>query len=190
MQVGEMSNVSDLLALIEQHREFLLSSSELPLLSYRHCVSEENFASAMLKTDVTIDNESPLAEYSGFRNTAFSDVVRLRLEVARGAPSESVNLWCEKLLRYVEVRYASLAVREKDANRPLSDSKVLFVQVLALFIELYRAQHDLRFLNAALKLLDLPWVKPNGSQENLASHVLYELSQVASDSMLEQIGNE
>jgi hypothetical protein len=98
--------------------------------------------------------------YHKFSTITSEQILNLRFLLIQDKNNEKLLHWCEKLLRYVEIRYAVLKKNEKKAKRPLSEQVKIFNQLLALFVEFYIHTNDLIYFNTALKINDLKWITP------------------------------
>lgn len=63
--------------------------------------------------------------------------------------------WCERLLRYSEVRYPKLLQSSLDKWQTCGRAREGLIRAASLLMEAGRARRDVRYLNAVLKILDL-----------------------------------
>ena len=101
-----------------------------------------------------------LIDYPKFGIIKPENIINLRLALHLGETKVQVDNWCLKLLRYIEVNLSKLKKNEKLYSRSRIDSIMIFQQIKALFVEYYIKNFDLIYLNSALKIADLKWVKP------------------------------
>lgn len=101
---------------------------------------------------------------------ALDDAILLSLRQSLGDPDKlpTLDVWAEKLLRFVELRRRSLRSRAlRKCGSPAAAR--LHVLHLACFLMDYAIfSHDLRFLNTVLKLADMGWVL---RQSTLTKHL-------------------
>ena len=101
-----------------------------------------------------------LPEYSCFRSVKPEDIAILWLSLYLDIDKEKLNVWCVRLLRYIEINLAKLKIKEKSYARTRIESIYVFQLVRALFVEYYSKNNDLLFLNAALKISDIVYFRP------------------------------
>ncbi|MCB0704132.1 MAG: hypothetical protein KDC34_02440 [Saprospiraceae bacterium] len=178
---------ADLIKLIQDNFAELEKSKELPLLS-----QELFFGQAIpTATNILPDAGQKLAPYKNFQQLQPAQITVLRFKIAENQHDEVTDNWCEKLLRYNEIRYSSLKKRAFENNRSSEEVIKTYTQIISLFIEYYFSKGDLRFINIALKLMDLSWIKPSfGSTKFCASEVLYKRNLFLIDRVLNQLENE
>ena len=175
---------------IHVHAEELKASDEWPLLGYNQppIAGPLQSISAGKRAKTTFKKPPyPLSKYKNFKSVAYQDIVEIRLNINQNQLDENGEEWCRKLLRYIEIRYSVLQRNEKKTGRDKVVITKLFTQVLALFVEYYQKTKDIIYLNAALKVLDLSWIKPSSSL--LPTSVLYQRCEENIEKSLKQLTN-
>lgn len=186
-----MKKLICLQSFINSNKRILCDSSLLPLLSY-HTFFNEKIQNCNLHNNEVLLAECSfsLREYNSFKNIGVDILVSLRIKVAKNDLDDVVQDWCEKILRYVEIRYAQLKTNEIKFNRTNEQSIKNFTQIVNLFIDYYLKSKDLRFINTALKLMDLDWIEANEKFACVATVVLYKQNQLKLELLIKNIFNE
>lgn len=166
---------------IIENKEKLLQASECPLLSFHHL--DNNF----IYTEVV--SEHRLDPYSNFSRVTIDDIIHLRVLIYLSKIGDSDAVWIMKLLRYIEIRYATIPNREKESKRSSNESTALFHQIHALFAEYHVYTQDIIYLNTALKVQDLRWLN-NKTGWNIALQTLYHISSKLIERSLQNIHHE
>lgn len=99
-----------------------------------------------------------LPELPSFKSTTNDHIIYLRTCIKNKQNLEQVIDWSEKLLRFCEIRLASLKTRLIEKCRTIESAKLHGLMLCALFLDLYEEIMDLRLLNIALKLADQKWM--------------------------------
>lgn len=168
--------------------ETLKKSKELPLLMYSKISADTS-----VESDITLEDFEgfQLKPYKNFGEANLEILVFIRLKIAANEIDENIENWCEKLLRYCEIRYNSLKKRAEAQGRKREEIIKVYNQVVALFIEYYLGRGDLRFFNTALKLMDRKWLKSPKlfNKKYKATQALYECNTLLIDKVLNDIEN-
>ena len=167
--------------IIQNNLEELSISDEYPLLNVKYI--KELTVVKYQNTTSTIP-----VDYPKFKQLNHHIIAQLRMELHENLSNDQVEIWCNKILRYIEIRYAILKDNEQKYGRSNEASTLLFQQIFALFIEYYIHALDLLYLNTALKINDLDWIKSNSNL--MATNVLYQLKKEQLDTILEQLAHE
>ncbi len=138
----------------------LLNSDEFPLLNNTFIEGLENVKTSFSNEFSTISILNSLGDYDKFRNIISMDIVNLRILLHFEISNNNFHYWMEKLLRYCEINYVKLRSNERKYGRSRNESIEIYNQIIALFVEYHLNSKDLLFLNTALKLADLHWIKP------------------------------
>jgi hypothetical protein len=100
---------------------------------------------------VNLNFGNKLNEYSFFKNITNLDLSLLRNYVYKNKNKDLI--WCEKIIRFIEIRMSSIDERLK-LNFKTTSERLLFKEHLISFLlEVFYYTRDIRFLNTALKLL-------------------------------------
>jgi hypothetical protein len=94
----------------------------------------------------------------GFKNVSNDILYSLRHHIYTQTKLEKVEKWAEKLMRFCEIRYASLKKRTIKKCRTSSAAQLLILHLSSFLMDQSRSIDDLRYLNTVLKLLDLRWI--------------------------------
>lgn len=104
-----------------------------------------------VKGSVNLNFGCNLNEYSFFKNITNLDLSLLRNYVYKNKNKDLI--WCEKIIRFIEIRMSSIDERLK-LNFKTKTERLLFKEHLISFLlEVFYYTRDIRFLNTALKLL-------------------------------------
>jgi len=169
-----------------ENKELLLTSNQFPLLNNTYLNELGIAPSRQAETETTEDILSALGDYPKFKNIAANDLTNLRLLLHLQSGEEKVDMWCMKILRYIEIQYPKLKRNEIKAGRSTEERIQVFNQVMALFIEYYLQKNDLLYLNTALKIADLEWIRPT-SQTPVSLKALHDLKMSQLDAILKNI---
>lgn len=155
----ELEAVREFWPALLRRQQALAQDPALPLVGLRGL--ESSFGLTPL--DVDVDPPESIATepggYPRFARIGESEIVALRELIRRGSPSAAVEVWAEGLLRFCELRLATLKRRSLEVHGTRETVRSLYVQIVALFVDRHRACDDVRLINAALKLADLPWTR-------------------------------
>jgi hypothetical protein len=150
----------------EKYLDELINSNHFPLVNTVYLDDlNTDFINDALKNK-SQDSCKELTEYPKFRNINPETIINLRLALHLGKYKEEVDDFCLKLLRYIEINLSKLKKNEKLYGRSRSESILIFQQIKALFVEYHINKFDLLYLNSALKIADLKWIKPVSSTPN------------------------
>jgi len=95
----------------------------------------------------------PLERFSTFKALKLEDINNLRIMLFNGVDIN--DSWMEHILRFLEVRMFEIKRRLK-LNYESYNQMVLFKDcVISFLLEFYYYNKDFRFLNVALKLMDI-----------------------------------
>ncbi len=94
-----------------------------------------------------------LKEFTTFKSLKLEDISNLRIMLFKGV---KINYsWLELILRFLEIRMNEIKKRLK-LNYPTYTEMVVFKDcVISFLLEVYYYNKDYRFLNVALKLMDI-----------------------------------
>ncbi len=93
-----------------------------------------------------------------FKSTTDDHIIYLRQCIKNRDNIDQVVAWTEKLLRFCEIRLATLKTKVFEKCGTSRSAKLHGLMLGALFLDLYELTKDLRLLNIALKLADQKWV--------------------------------
>jgi hypothetical protein len=144
----------------------LISSNHFPLVNAinLHDLNTNSINNALTKKIQSISLIPP--DYPKFRNIKPATIINLRLALYLEEYKDEVDNCCLNLLRYIEVNLSKLKKNEKLYGRSRRESILIFQQLKALFVEYHINNCDLLYLNTALKIADLKWIKPVNSTPN------------------------
>jgi hypothetical protein len=95
-------------------------------------------------------------------------LLSLRKSLYRQSETETVSLWAEKLMRFCEIRFATLKKRAIEKWTDAQAAQLNMLHLSAFLLDYYRSSKDLRYLNTVLKLADLGWIiDPKSLARNL-----------------------
>jgi len=182
MKINESTNKGNYL-------EELIKSNHFPLVNtvYLDDLNTDFINEAVINKIQNISLE--LTDYPKFRNIKPETIINLRLALHLGENKVEVDTWCLKLLRYIEINFSKLKKNEKLYSRSRRESILIFQQIKALFVEYYINKSDLLYLNSALKMVDLKWVKPVTSTPNMVKE-LDVIKNRQIEHILKQLENE
>ena len=96
---------------------------------------------------------NPPKEYSTFKSLKLEDINNLRIMLFNGVKIE--NCWFELMLKFLEIRMYEIKKRLR-LNYQSELQMVVFKDcVISFLLEVYYYKKDIRFLNVALKLMDI-----------------------------------
>jgi|GEM_PF-5198059 len=175
--------------LVLQHIDQLKNSEELPLLCYSKIVEQSDTATPQIPETL---KKQELPPYKAFKNATIGRIAHIRAKIELDEIDPNIENWCEKLLRYCEIRYNSLKKRAAQQKRTKEEIVKLYTQIISLFIEYYYKNGDLRYINIALKLMDYKWTKYPNTQnvEYLSAKILHERNLRLLDKILHTIEYE
>lgn len=136
----------------------LLNDARLPLINIQDYLAYfklSSLPSMELKTDAAPDIHST---EPGFANLTDEILLGLRYHIYAGTELETVAGWAEKLMRFCEIRYATIKQRSLEKwNDPVS-AQLGMLHLSAFLLDYALCANDVRFLNTVLKLADLKWI--------------------------------
>ena len=89
-------------------------------------------------------------------------LISLRQLLYNRSEMDTVAIWAEKLMRFCEIRYATLKKRAFAKWEERNTVQLNMLHLMAFLLDYYSYTKDLRYLNIILKLFDLNWIiKPN-----------------------------
>jgi hypothetical protein len=98
-------------------------------------------------------NHHPLGQFSTFKSLKLEDINNLRVMLFNAV--EIDDSWLERILRFLEIRMFEIKRRLK-LNYESYNQMVFFKDcVISFLLEIYYYNKDFRFLNVALKLMDI-----------------------------------
>ena len=95
---------------------------------------------------------------ANFKDLQHADLLDLRYCIYTAESLDTVAIWAETLLRFCEVRLASLKKRAVEKCGSLFDAQLITLHLMAFLLDYGGQTGDLRFLNTALKLADQKWI--------------------------------
>ena len=102
---------------------------------------------------VTGANHYPLEQFSTFKSLKLEDINNLRMMLFNAV--EIDDSWLERILRFLEIRMYEIKKRLR-LNYENYQSMVVFKDcVISFLLEVYYYQKDYRFLNVAMKLMNV-----------------------------------
>lgn len=93
-----------------------------------------------------------------FKNISEEILLTLRTCIYKKQSVLEVRLWCEKLMRFCELRMSQLKQRFQDKLHQPQRMRVFGLQLISLFLDHFSHSKDYRYLNVALKMQDLGWL--------------------------------
>ena len=171
--------------LVLRHLEQFKNSEELPLLCCYSLVeqSAENTASANVLRKLRAQE---LPAYKAFKQVTVGRIAQLRARIDSDEIDSNVENWCEKLLRYSEIRYKQKHAKEQNKEQVAK----LHMQIISMLIEYYFKSGDLRCINTALKLMDYKRTSYPQNESYLSTTVLYERNSALLEKILCCVENE
>jgi hypothetical protein len=152
------SVIKDCWNVILQKDSRLFNDSRLPLFNihdYLAYFKLPPLPPMEMKMDAATDIRST---EPGFSNLTDEILIGLRCNIYAGTKLDTVALWAEKLMRFCEIRYATLKQRSVEKwNNPTS-AQLHLLHLSVFFLDYAVCANDARFLNTILKLADLKWV--------------------------------
>jgi hypothetical protein len=94
----------------------------------------------------------------GFKALTHETLLTLRENAYSHKHPQLTGVWAEKLMRFCEVRLASLRARGIEKCKSLAEAKLLYLHLAAFLLDYWMLTGDPRYLNTALKLADLRWI--------------------------------
>ena len=169
--------------------ELLNNSNHFPVLNNYYLsyidVKLTNKTILRKKENVTIE----VSDYPNFKFITVDDIINLRLLLHLWLNEAKLENWCVKLLRYVEINFTKLKKNEKSYGRSREESILIFQQIKALFVEYFLKHHDLIYLNTAIKITDLEWIKTT-AKTSIPVRELNNLKNRQIDYILQNLINE
>ena len=96
---------------------------------------------------------NPPKEYSTFKSLKLEDINNLRIMLFNGVKIE--NCWFELILKFLEIRMYEIKKRLRLNYQSESQMVVFKDCIISFLLEVYYYKKDIRFLNVALKLMDI-----------------------------------
>jgi hypothetical protein len=97
---------------------------------------------------------------TSFKNLERADIPVLRNWLNHAENTQLINDWAETILRYCEINQFSLLKKARgqfhSGSHSASNARLTLLEMSAFLMDLYFENHDLRFLNIVLKLIELP----------------------------------
>lgn len=94
----------------------------------------------------------------GFNNLTDEILLWLRYHIYAETELDTVAIWAEKLLRFCEIRYATLKNRSIEKWGDQTGAQLHLLHLSTLFLDYAVCTKDIRFLNIVLKLAELKWI--------------------------------
>jgi hypothetical protein len=94
----------------------------------------------------------------GYKALTHETLLTLRENAYSGQNLQKTGLWAEKLMRFCEVRLASLRARGIEKCKSLVEAKLLYLHLAVFLLDYWTLTGDPRYLNTTLKLADLRWI--------------------------------
>lgn len=135
---------------------------------------------------------------ANFKDLRHTDLLDLRYCIYTGESIETVAVWAETLLRFCEVRMASLKKRTVEKCGSLIDGQLILLHLAAFLLDYGEQTGDLRYLNAALKLADQKWImddsmikhRLHGNAKEVSCALLHFRAAVLMESWLDSLNGE
>jgi hypothetical protein len=93
-----------------------------------------------------------------FKNLDFPGILTLRKYLHTTENTRELSHWAETLLRYLEINLSSLLKRARSQYGSAQAGRQALLELTAFMLDVYFEWLDLRFLNIALKLMDIPGI--------------------------------
>ena len=151
----EITDIWDEISKLNSH---LLSNPYAPLIGLDDALHD--FGLTPLPESEYNPEISPLihTQQPSFKYLTEEILISLRNCLYNQSEMDTVSIWAEKLLRFCEIRFASLKKRahEKWGDRQVTQLNMLHLS--AFLLDYFAHSNDLRFLNTVLKLADIGWI--------------------------------
>ncbi len=172
----------EMIDLIQKKKDVLLESPEHPLLN-------TDLVEGLNAETLSETTSFEMGRSRKFNNLELNDVVQLRILLHQNSEDTNLITRCEHILRHIEIHYKSLKQKEKEAGRSKNATIDLYNQVMALFVEYFLNRNDIIFLNTALKIADLSWIRPS-SGTAITTKVLHELKLKQMELIIKKLRHE
>ena len=170
------SVIRDCWDVILQKDTRLLNDARLPLINIQDSLAYFKLSPLPpmeLKMDAAPDIHST---EPGFANLTDEILLWLRYHIYTGAELDTVALWVEKLMRFCEIRYATLKQRSVEKWNDPASAQMGMLHLSAFLLDYALCANDVRFLNTVLKLADLKWIVNTKTIEKKLSDGKYLVS--------------
>ena len=160
-----------------------IPETNLSILAYLYgCESAFDLKPLFLTTKPGNPSGEIFFKKPSFKDLLFSDLDDLRSSLRLGKKQIEISVWAEYLLRFVEL---NLSTMKKKVNQKFPDnqtSRLFLLELCAFLLDIFYETHDLRFLNASLKMIDIPGLitiksirQDLGRQDNRQLISLYQI---------------
>jgi hypothetical protein len=98
-----------------------------------------------------------------FKRLASSDLLFLRKCILTEENTTELTSWAEFLLRYLEINRSSIIKKARLQFGSTQSGRIALLELTAFLLDIYFEWDDLRYLNLALKIMDMPGIFSLGS---------------------------
>ncbi len=98
-----------------------------------------------------------------FKQLASPEILFLRKCILTNDNTPELTAWAEFLLRYLEINRSSIIKKARLQFGSPQSGRMALLELTALMLDFYFVWEDLRFLNLALKFMDMPGIFSLGS---------------------------
>lgn len=93
-----------------------------------------------------------------FKSLQIPDILFLRKCILTREKTNEITTWAEYLLRYLEINRLSIIKKSRFQFGSKESGRLALLELTALMVDIYFLWDDLRYLNLALKLMDMPGI--------------------------------
>ena len=105
-----------------------------------------------------IPDNTILTKKPAFKNLNIQGIQYLRVLVESSSKNKEVIEWAETIMRFLEINLTVLKVKCKNKFGSIHSGKTVMLELTAFLMDCHYSWSDLRYLNIALKLMDLHWI--------------------------------
>ena len=151
------NSIADCWGVILRTDPALLNHRLRPLASLEPCMHYFGLSPMQLDGETLPRADIP-AVAPGFKPLTDDILLSLRQHLVDRSDLTFVDLWAEKLLRFVELRRRSLRSRAVSKCGHAAAARLHVLHVACFLMDYAAFSRDVRFLNTALKIADMGWV--------------------------------
>lgn len=104
-----------------------------------------------------------ISKKPAFKFLASSDILFLRYCIISKENTPEITAWAEFLLRYLEINRLTIIKKARLQFGSTRAGRMALLELIALMLDVYFEWNDLRYLNVALKYMDMPGIFSLGS---------------------------
>lgn len=98
-----------------------------------------------------------------FKHLAIPEILFLRKGILTNEITPQLTAWAEFLLRYLEINRSSILKKARLQFGSIHAGRMALLELTAFILDVYFKWDDLRYLNLALKIMDMPRIFSLGS---------------------------